>query len=119
MIRDFHGYKCEIDMDVLIISAVLHDVSRVLECECDETSGYRISAIGRTYQHGFYGAYWAEAEGLPASIVTAIITHTPSSRVAPNSVEGTILFFADAIDSEMYKYLHGKSPGIMKAIGKM
>jgi HD superfamily phosphohydrolase YqeK len=120
MIKEFHLYKTEIDLDVLIIAGVLHDVSKLLEYEPGEKGALcQISSIGYTYQHGFYGSYYAEQEGLPSSIVTVITNHTAYSRIMPSTVEGIILFFADQMDAELHKFLNGKSSMILKALGKI
>jgi hypothetical protein len=37
----------------------------------------------------------------------------------PSTVEGFIMFFADQVDAEMHKCLHGKSSLILKALGKI
>jgi putative nucleotidyltransferase with HDIG domain len=120
IINDFHGYEVKIDFDVLIITCILHDVSKMLEYEPDpDGKPCRISETGRTYQHGFYGAHYAEAAGFPPSVTTAIINHTSFSRVMPSTIESVILFFADQVDAELHKFLHGKSSVILKAVGKI
>ena len=98
-------YGTVIDYNELIASCLLHDVSKLLEFEPsgDGKIGARETEIAQKYQHGFYGAYYAEKHGLSGNIVSNIISHTPFSRMLPVSYEGIILIHADAADSDIHK----------------
>lgn len=98
-------YGTEIDYDDLIASCLLHDVSKLLEFEPAEEGGVeaRETEIAKKYQHGFYGAYYAEKYGLSRNIVSNIISHTPFSKMLPLSLEGIILIHADAADADVHK----------------
>ncbi|WP_313291853.1 HD domain-containing protein [Faecalispora jeddahensis] len=117
-LREVHQSQVEINYDVLIISCILHDVDKLLAFEPAESGELRYSEIARTYQHGFYSAYYAERAGLPASIVTLLINHTALSRMAPSTIEGMILFYADIADADLCKFIHGQSSSLLKSIGK-
>jgi hypothetical protein len=120
VVKELHKAAVEIDTDVLIIAGVLHDVSKLIELEPGENGALcQVSPIGYVYQHGFYGAYYAEQAGFPPSIVTCMINHSAWSRMMPSTIEATILFFADQNDAEISKFVHGKSSMILKALGKL
>lgn len=117
-IRECHGEQIPIDLDVLTIACVLHDVDKLMFIEPAEGGGYTYSDVAHTYQHGFYSAYYAELVGLPPEIVTLLIAHTAASRVPMPSVEGLIMIYADLSDADLCKYINGQQPSLMKDIGK-
>lgn len=103
-------YGIEIDLDILIAGALLHDVSKFLESEPAGPRSPRAqkSKLGRLYQHGILGAFKAWARGLPPEIVHIIITHTDQSRLAPTTVEGIIVHYVDYCDSDLLLHLAGR-----------
>lgn len=113
-----HHCKKEIDMDVLIISCILHDVDKLLATAPGESGSVRVTDAGFDYQHGFYSAYYAEKHGLPPSIVTLLIDHSGFSRLAPDSLEGMILIMADLCDAELLGFIQEGSSSLMSALGK-
>ena len=117
-LHEVHRSQMQIDFDILITACILHDVDKLLALEPAESGSYRYSEIAKTYQHGFYSAYYAEQAGLPASIVTLLLNHTALSRMALSTIEGMILFYADIADAELCKFIHGQSSSLLKAIGK-
>lgn len=113
-----HEYEQPIDFDVLIITCILHDVDKLLVTEPDENKNINLTDIGLDYQHGFYSAFYATTHGLPSSIVTLLIDHTPFSTLAPNSIEGIILILADICDAELISFVKGGQSSLMSALGK-
>jgi len=91
-------YKTEIDFDVLISSAALQDVSKLVEMEPDEGGGIRRSKLGKMFQHGFYAAHMALEVGLPSEIAENIVEHTFDNSVYPKTLVSKILFYVDQID---------------------
>jgi hypothetical protein len=118
-IHNIHQSQVTVDLDILIVACVLHDVDKLLAIELTESGDYCYSEIARIYQHGFYSAYYAERAGLPASIVTLLINHTAFSRMAPTTIEGMILFYSDIADADLCKFIHdGQPSSLLKAIDK-
>lgn len=87
-------YGISVDMDILLLSAFLHDACKLLEYEPAE-DGYVKSYIGEIYQHGFLSAHDALARGLPDAVVSNIICHTPQSNHPICTIEGQILAHSD------------------------
>ena len=101
-----HGDR--VNMDVLIVAAVLHDTSKVLEYENRE--GHEVpSRLGELFQHGFYGAHMALEAGLPEEIVHIILTHAVITRACPKTLEGLILYYCDMVDADSNR-LRDKAP---------
>ena len=86
-----HGIKVELDK--VVAGAVLHDVSKIVEYEAPD--GRQASVIGKRFPHGFYGAVFAIQAGLPDEIAHLIVSHTHTSPVAPQTMEGIIIRDAD------------------------
>lgn len=112
-----HHYN-NIDMDILIISCILHDVDKLLVTAPNEDGSIRLTDIGLDYQHGFFSAYYAEFHGLPSSIVTLLINHTTFSALAPDSIEGMILIMADLCDAELIRFSRQGTSSLLSALGK-
>lgn len=99
-------YGDRINLDVLIIAAVLHDTSKVLEYEWRE--GREVpSRLGDLYQHGFYAAHMALEAGLPEEIVHIILTHTVATRACPKTLEGLLLYYCDMVDADLNRLRDG------------
>lgn len=100
-------YSYEIDFDRLICVAVLHDISKLLEC-CVEDGAYKQTEIGASYQHGFFSTYYALQAGMPHPIAAAILTHTHQTHTLPTSLEGIIVTYADLADADAHRFMLGK-----------
>lgn len=118
VMQQMHLCEKQIDLDILIISCILHDVDKPLVTAPGKDGALRVTDIGFDYQHGFYSAYYAEKYGLPASIVTLLIDHTDYSRMAPDSLEGMILIMADLSDAELLKFSKTGTSQLLRNLGK-
>ncbi|HET7629386.1 MAG TPA: HD domain-containing protein [Bacillales bacterium] len=97
--KKFVGTK--IDMDVLLAAGILHDVCKLVEYEPDSDGKAHKSDLGKRYQHGFYGAFKAEAEGFPMAVVQIIINHTISSNEIPNTPEALCIYYSDMCAADL------------------
>jgi len=91
IMEETHGIKVELDK--VVAGAVLHDVSKLVEYEAPD--GRQASHIGERFPHGFYGAVFAIQAGLPDEIAHLIVSHTHTSPVVPQTMEGIIIRDAD------------------------
>lgn len=64
-----------LDHDVLLCSAVLHDVGKFLEYDVRDGQACH-SENGRMFRHVISGAYLAKKHGLPDEIVSNILSHS-------------------------------------------
>jgi len=91
-----HGVK--LNRDLLVASALLQDVSKLIELRPKRDGTTEKSARGRLYPHPFLGAHAAANAGLPEDVVHIILAHSPSSPSFPLSLEGKILYYVDQLD---------------------
>jgi putative nucleotidyltransferase with HDIG domain len=98
VVERLHGER--IDRDVLIVAALLHDVSKLVECEPGDVQP-RTSRVGALLQHGTYAAHKALAHGLPPEIAHVLISHTHQSRTLPATPEAIIIHYVDFLDSDI------------------
>jgi putative nucleotidyltransferase with HDIG domain len=104
--RQSTGYT--IDLDMVIIAAVLHDVSKLVEFGPGQEPGTAVKTDhGRKFQHGFYGAHWAMAVGLPDDIAHIILSHSGSTRTFPLTEEGLLVLYADLADADICRLRAG------------
>jgi len=97
--RELH--RVELDDDLIIAGAILHDVCKLLESEPDGEGGARKSELGRFLAHGVVGGYLAHELGLPIVIEHIIVTHTPQSKALPQTAEGVLIRHADILDADL------------------
>jgi hypothetical protein len=91
----FHGVV--VDRDVLVASALLQDVSKLVEYQ-PGPDGASLTTLGKGYPHAFWAAHVALAHGVPDAVCQVILAHTPNSPKFPDSIEGKILYYVDQMD---------------------
>jgi putative nucleotidyltransferase with HDIG domain len=96
-IKSLHGIGY--DHDSLLALALLHDVSKVVEYEGTRDSITK-SAMGKLIQHGVYGAFLMWQRGLSTELVHGVVSHTPSSRILPQTHEALIVRYVDFLDTD-------------------
>lgn len=96
--REIHGF--ETDTDILLAGALLHDVSKLVECEPGPSETVT-SHTGVLIQHGVYGAAKAIAHGLPLEVAHILISHTHQSATVPATPESIIIHYVDFLDSDL------------------
>lgn len=104
-----------VDLDVLLESAALHDVAKLVEYE-PALDGFRLSEIGRSVHHAAIGAQWALLAGSPSGVGRAIYAHTPQVRAAPDTIEAAILFAVDQIDADAIWLSAGRPSSIKHSL---
>lgn len=101
--------KAEIDTDILVAAAILHDVCKVLESEPADGEP-RKSQVGELITHGVMSGFLAWEQGLPLRLVHLLLTHTPQSKMAPRFLEGILLRHADLLDADFRYFSAGFQP---------
>lgn len=96
-IKALHGI--DFDRDALLVLAVLHDVSKLLEYTGTRDAITK-SRTGELIQHGIYGAFLMWQHGLPVELVHGVISHTPSSNVLPQTHEALVVRYVDFLDTD-------------------
>ncbi|MFN8535412.1 MAG: HD domain-containing protein [Dehalococcoidia bacterium] len=94
--RDVHGTA--INLDVLIAAALLVDVAKIVENEPKDGGPPGKSALGKRLPHGLYAAHVALEVGLPLDVIHIIMSHSPNSGKAPDSLEGQLIHWLDQAD---------------------
>ncbi|MEE4310712.1 MAG: HDIG domain-containing metalloprotein, partial [candidate division KSB1 bacterium] len=74
VVTQYNGATYEIDMDILISGALLHDVGKIVEYE-DDAQSIRKSPMGTLLRHPFSGAGLAMKHELPDKVVHMIAVH--------------------------------------------
>lgn len=104
----------DFDRDVLIASANLHDVSKLVEYEPKDDNGGSLSEFGEKVQHAMFGVHKAWEHGLPLDIVHAIAVHTKHSHDLPRTWEALIVHYADYIDTDGLLLTEGRKISLQK-----
>ncbi len=92
----------DLDMDMVIAAALLHDVGKLLEFEVKDGKVVK-SAYGRMIRHPVSGAILASDAGLPDEIVHAIIAHSREGEAVKRTPLAVLIHHADFIDFEIDK----------------
>ena len=96
----------DIDMDLLISSALLHDVGKALEYE-RTPEGIKVGEFGRRIRHPVSGAALAYEMGLPYQVVHAIAAHSKEGEFVYRTPEAVVVYHCDFIDFEVAKSKRG------------
>ena len=95
----FYKDKVQINRDVLIAGAVLHDIGKILEYTKEKNKIVK-SKTGKLLRHPFSGSALAYQHGLPDEVVHIIATHAHEGDGGYRSVEAIIVHYADFINFE-------------------
>ncbi len=99
VLLDFYKEKVEINFDLLIAGAILHDVGKILEY-AKEGGKVVKSKTGKLLRHPFSGSALAYKHGLPDEVVHMIATHAKEGDRGSRSTEAMIIHYADFINFE-------------------
>ncbi len=80
----------DLDRDVVIAGALIHEISHV-----GEFDGYEWSEVGDLLSHPYYGIHVVRAGGLPPIFEHIVLTHTIQTDVAPATLEAKIVATSD------------------------
>jgi putative nucleotidyltransferase with HDIG domain len=92
----------DLDMDVLIAGALLHDVGKLLEYERVDGQVQK-SGMGHIIRHPVSGAALATLVGLPDSIVSIIAAHSKEGEYVERIPEAVVVHHCDFIDFHIAK----------------
>ncbi|WP_255195422.1 HD domain-containing protein [Halorarius litoreus] len=80
----------EIDHDLLLAAALVHDVSKLYEFD-----GMEETAVGDLLGHPHYGVHCVAAAGLPVECAHVVLSHTSRTTVEPAFLEAELVKRAD------------------------
>lgn len=90
----------DVDMDILLAGAFLHDVGKLLEYE-EENGKIVKSELGKYVRHPVIGAGIAMEVGLDKRIVNIIASHSKEGEFVERCNEAIIIHHCDFIDFEI------------------
>jgi len=91
---DIAKYETDVDMDVLIISCLLHDIGRDEQFKNPKLCHARVGSE-KAFEYLITNGFFEKTANL---IKECILTHRFRSDNPPNSIEAKILFDADKLD---------------------
>lgn len=101
----------EIDDDVLIAGALLHDVGKMLEYR-KESGEVKVSRSGKLLRHPLSGMGLAMKADLPEEVCHIIAVHSREGEGSYRSPEAIILHHADFISFETIKAVQNAPPKV-------
>jgi len=99
VLLNFYKDKVQINLDLLIAGAILHDVGKILEYAKDKDKIVK-SKTGKLLRHPFSGSALAYKHELPDEVVHIIATHAKEGDGGYRSIEAMIVHYADFINFE-------------------
>ncbi len=106
-------YRCEVDRDVVVSAALLHDVMKYLTYQVNAQGQYAISELGEKLDHLSLLISELYLRGFPLSVIHAVAAHHgDAGPMLPRTIEALIVHLADFVDS----MLNGKILDAAKAI---
>jgi putative nucleotidyltransferase with HDIG domain len=101
-LREFNNNTYQIDDDILISGALLHDVGKILEYK-NTPGGIKKSDTGKLLRHPFSGAGLAIKHDLPDKVVHTIAVHAKEGDGGYRCPEAVIVHHADFMNFEPIK----------------
>jgi len=98
-----YGDRNELDRDVLMAGALLHDVGKLLEYARDADGQVVKSAQGHILRHPISGTVLAAEQGLPDSVLHCIVAHSKEGEAVKRTKESVIIHHADFTNFETLK----------------
>ncbi|WP_049987256.1 HD domain-containing protein [Halobellus rufus] len=92
LLTERRGDRLDLDLDVVVAGALVHDVSKLAEFDgMDDTPVYDL--LG----HPYYGVYVVAGVGLPVELAHIVLSHTSRTNVEPATIEAEIVRRADEV----------------------
>lgn len=88
----------DLDRDVVLAGALVHDVSKLYEFDGDEPT-----EIDELLGHPHFGIHVAAQAGLPVEVQHAVAAHSPNTAIAPATIEAEIVCRADEVAASAIK----------------
>jgi putative nucleotidyltransferase with HDIG domain len=104
MMKEDYGADIELDRDVLIAAALLHDIGKVGGTE-KVGDGFRQSSREELLHHSFSGVGILMAAGLPDKLVHAVAVHSKDGEGRRRTPEAVLLHHVDFMNYEALKLL--------------
>jgi putative nucleotidyltransferase with HDIG domain len=92
----------DVDMDILLAGALLHDVGKLLEYEKVDNDVQK-SPLGKILRHPVSGAALAMEAGIDEKVVSIIASHSKEGNFVERIPETIIVHHCDFIDFEIVK----------------
>jgi putative nucleotidyltransferase with HDIG domain len=102
VLQKFNNDIYNIDFDILVSGALLHDVGKILEYE-NHPDAIRKSETGKLLRHPFSGAGLAMRHDLPEKVVHTIAVHAKEGDGGYRCPEAVIVHHADFMNFEPIK----------------
>jgi putative nucleotidyltransferase with HDIG domain len=100
--KGVYGDRININQDILLAGALLHDVGKLFEFE--KSGGkFKKSRSGNLLRHPFSGAVFAARFGLPEEVLHIIACHSKEGDGRRATVEAIIINHADFVNFEPFK----------------
>lgn len=92
----------DLDLDILIAGALLHDVGKLLEYE-EKNGVVLLSKNGKYLRHPISGACIASEVGLDIRVINIIAAHSKEGDLVERCNEAIVIHHCDFIDFEILK----------------
>jgi len=103
--KNHGGYQ--LDLDVVLASAALHDIGKFLEWEKRSDGTAVKTKQGKLLRHPVSGAIVAAMQGLPDEIVHAIFVHSTEGNTAKRSPEAMLVYKVDEMNFDCIRAAMG------------
>ena len=98
VLEDVLGKKLDLDRDLLLASALCHDVGKPYEYNVEKRKQWEADPRQEglpNLRHTMYGVYIAKTVGLPDQVVHTCGCHSPEGRFVKRSLGTTVVHFGD------------------------
>ncbi|RLI08793.1 dihydroneopterin 2',3'-cyclic phosphate phosphodiesterase, partial [Candidatus Bathyarchaeota archaeon] len=95
-------YGAEVDRDVVLAAAILHDVMKAPCYRELEDGSYRLSQLGERLDHVSLAVAELARRGFPLEVLHAVAAHhAEHGPISPKTLEALVVHLADLADSKL------------------
>lgn len=102
--KETYGGLVPINMDHIIVGAILLDVGKIVEIEPDGTGGWVKSRTAKIVRHPVFGAMLCWEQGIPIEICNMVAFHSSEGHDHPRTPESWIMHHVDFIMFDPFKW---------------
>jgi hypothetical protein len=104
ILKETYGDLLPLNMDYLIIGAILLDVGKLVEIVPDGKGGWVKSDTAKVVRHPVFGAMLCWEAGLPVDICNMVAFHSSEGKDHPRTPESWVMHHVDFIMFDPFKW---------------
>ena len=104
IMKETYGDLLPLNLDYMIVGAILLDVGKLVEIVDDGKGGWKKSDTAKVVRHPVFGAMLCWEAGLPVEICNMVAFHSSEGKDHPRTPESWVMHHVDFIMFDPFKW---------------